>query len=299
MECVITYCNNATDFPISNNLGYVDVDRHNGNPLPLKGLVDIGKHIQYNCISGRRLQNDTDDIGQADASVKVACNETGDYVYPEPWPTCEETVNCTDPGITEDLISTENHGQYTNHAYMAELKYECIDKRKFAKIGDSGELQPFIVSKCLWRKVYDVLGPDILCDIHHCAHPHDDNGAHPAPPPEHNISLVIDTQVSASHVPFQNTIMYKCDGTTKIENNEKDPTQNNITVQCLSTGLYDIPSEWPNCTITVSCGPPPSAPVDGSIIWMNGTENQVLNHTFLRILIINCSFCNNFYLVYI
>ena len=99
MECVITYCNNATDFPISNNLGYEDVDRQNGNPLPLKGFVDIGKHIQYNCISGRRLQNDTDDIGQADASVKVACNETGDYVYPEPWPTCEETVNCTDPGI--------------------------------------------------------------------------------------------------------------------------------------------------------------------------------------------------------
>ena len=257
-----------------------------------KHIVDIGKWVEYFCQEGFKLLNETDDISEADGSLKAVCNETGDFVYPNPWPTCEETVNCTDPGITEDLKTTENHATYTDHAYKAELKYECIDKRKFAKVdgdtGPNGELQQSIISKCLWRKVYDILGPSIVCEIHHCAHPHNDDGNHTAPLPELNINLVESQEVIASHVPFQENIMYKCDENMFIENRERDPTQNNITVQCLETGLYNIPEEWPNCTETVSCGPPPTTPINGSIIWLNGTENEVrISQLFVKYFFIN------------
>ena len=211
------------------------------------------------------------------------CNETGDFQYPDPWPTCENTINCTDPGITDDLLASEYDPLLTNHTYKAKIKYECKDKRKYTKVGDLGTLEPHIISKCKWRKKYDVLAQSIFCEIHHCAHPHDDDGAHPAPGPEYNISLVVNQEVSDSHVPFQEAIMYKCDPNTHIENNEKDPTQNNITVQCLGTGEYDIPENWPNCTETVSCGPPPPIPINGSIVWMNGTEDEVIKilHIYL------------------
>ena len=39
---------------------------------------------------------------------------------------------------------------------------------------------------------------------------------------------------------------------------------------CLPTGLYDPPTQWPNCTATVLCGPPPDHPVNGSRTWLFG-----------------------------
>ena len=34
-------------------------------------------------------------------------------------------------------------------------------------------------------------------------------------------------------------------------------------------GIYAIPTQWPNCTETVWCGPPPEPTVNGSRIWLN------------------------------
>ena len=85
-------------------------------------------------------------------------------------------------------------------------------------------------------------------------------------------------QTRNSHVPFGGLITYACDPDTFIENKELDPTKTQITVECINVdGVYDIPSQWPNCTETVRCGPPPPTPVNGSITWLNGTDDEVGN----------------------
>ena len=191
--------------PIVNNLGYQDAEKKNGAPLSFNPpkLINIGNYIQYNCKNGYALLNDTDYQSEASQWVQVMCNETGGFNYPDPWPTCEITINCTDPGITDYLLASEYDPLRTNHTYKAKIKYNCKDKRKYTKVGDLGTLEPHIISQCKWRKKYDILAESIICEIHHCAHPHDDDGAHPAPGPEYNISLVVNQEVSDSHVPFQ------------------------------------------------------------------------------------------------
>ena len=285
LECVLLYCDNATDLPFVNEIGYERIqiplgnivtgvyDTNNPTLIPIDGIVT------YVCKASHAHHADTDWLSQAPQYVNSICSENGTFEYPEPWPECFKYDNlfCPDPGTKDDLIRTEVDFQHTadNYTYKSEFQYICVDKRRFLKVDQSDAALTYnIISICRWKQTYDILGPSLVCEIHHCAHPHDDDGAHPPPDPKYNISLVESTEVLASHVPFDEKIMYKCDDNTFIENNERDPTQNNITVTCLNTGLYDVPA-WPNCTETVSCGPPPEAPVNGSRIWLNGTEDQV------------------------
>ena len=44
-------------------------------------------------------------------------------------------------------------------------------------------------------------------------------------------------------------------------------------------GIYAIPTQWPNCTETVWCGPPPEPTVNGSRIWLN-QEYEVIGINF-------------------
>ena len=286
LECVLLYCDNATDYPLVNDLGYANIKYVNltvydpDNP----GLIPLGDHIRYNCKNGYNYHDDKTWQVKAPSGVNVRCRNSssnaGTLNYPDVWQQCFESITCPDPGSTEDLIRTEVDFMHTgnNHNYKSELNYVCADKRKFVKIDKpEEELKSNIISTCHWRQTYDILGPSLVCEIHHCAHPHNDDGAHPPPPPQNNISLVESTEVLASHVPFGEKVMYKCDDNTFIENTERDPTKNNITVTCNDFGMYDVP-DWPNCTETVTCGPPPQPPINGSIIWLNGTEGEVYSH---------------------
>ena len=277
IECILAYCDNATDFPFNAINNFVSVYKEGSqNPYDtnIGSVIPLNSKINYYCKPNYRLQNDTNLKEEAENFIGVTCSN-GTLEYPSIWPTCVETIQCPDPGSTEELVRTEK--KLTNHTYLAELEYSCLDQRSYIKTdGSDIPLAPSIVTTCRWRKIYNVDVNNLICEIHHCGHPHSGNGSHPAPPPKYNISLVETNFTQAKHVPFGDTVMYKCDGNTFIENEEIDPTKTNITVQCLTTtGVYKLPETWPNCTETISCGPPPPPPEGGTIIYMNGTENEV------------------------
>ena len=275
--CVLTYCANGTDFPINNINNFKSVGIKGAGRLydTVNGeVIELGGRLKYNCKDNYKLQNDTNTKSQADNHILVSCLN-GLFIYPDPWPQCVETIQCKDPGSKAELVRREK--KLTNHTYLAELEYSCLEQRSYIKVGGSSDaFAPSIVSTCEWRQIYDVDVNTLICKIDHCGHPHSGSGSHPAPPPEYNISLVETNPTRNNHVLFGDKVMYKCDANTFFENEEIDPTKTNITVECqIDTGIYLIPDAWPNCTETVTCGLPPSPPAGGSIIWINGTENEV------------------------
>ena len=275
IECVLTYCVNGTAAPTSIN--YKDVVENNSDNLynvSSQARMKIGDFLKYRCKNGFDLQNDTNLREEAQDQVKVYC-EDGLFKYPDSWPICVNNIQCTDPGSTTELTRTEN--KLSNFTYTSELKYVCNDVRSFVKIKNSNDLPTQnIVSTCKWRKTYDVDGKNLQCVIHHCGHPNIGNGSHPLPPVENYLNLVPTANITASFVSFGTNIVYKCDSSKYIENTEIDPTQTEINVKCLTSGIYEIPIKWPNCTKTVSCGTPPLKPENGTITWLvQGTQNQV------------------------
>ena len=94
--------------------------------------------------------------------------------------------------------------------------------------------------------------------------------------------MVEDKLIIAEHVPFGKSAVYKCKDGFFIENNEIDPTKTESSIRCLTSGEYNIPDEWPNCTETVSCGKPLDPPVGGTIEWITGSENDDVYNTTVR-----------------
>ena len=85
-------------------------------------------------------------------------------------------------------------------------------------------------------------------------------------------------------VPFNSYITYDCEPGTHIERAEPSPTLNTFDVLCKADlGVYEVPSQWPNCTATVLCGQPPDHPVNGSRTWLYGVaEGQETYGTLVR-----------------
>jgi hypothetical protein len=245
-----------------------------------------------------RLENSTNFKAQADGGITVACGVDGQYKYPTSWPQCSQNISCQDPATTTDVQYTPVAGTPTNFSYMSQLSYTCIDKRKYIKLTRSADpLTPTIISTCLWKKTYNITASDLTCTLHHCAHPYNDSGGFPPPPASNNLFLVEDSMTMNSLVPFNSYITFNCTANMFIENNQTDPTQNQVFVPCLptvalyntppitSTYIYNIsmpafksyqPGQWPNCTTTVKCGQPPSPTLNGSVVWIAGAELQVL-----------------------
>ncbi len=312
LQCVLTYCTNATTFPNENNnfdliLNATSSLDINFNTLgkffdrtPLKASIFYPCKNYILTSNTYRLENLTDFQSQADIGINVTCNTSGVYNYPATWPQCSANITCTDPGITEDLLLSEVPGTPTSLSYLSQQVFTCADKRKWVKIATaiSSPLTPNIVSTCLWRKLYNVTAKQLICTLHHCANPYLDDGGFAPPPPENNLILIQDAQINSSLVPFGSYITFNCTSGTFIETNQTDPSQTQVFVQCLSTtATYNIPTitntyvhnislvaaksyvqgAWPNCTSTVLCGQPPLPPTNGSVIWLYGSpEYQVM-----------------------
>ena len=150
-------------------------------------------------------------------------------------------------------------------------------KRKWLKHGDTSAPLAARRYTCLWRGRYNVVANDLSCVLHHCGHPNIGDGSLNAPDNKYNLKLIETAKTAAHHVPYGENVIYQCKDDHFIENTEIDPTKTSIKVQCISNQAeYNVPATWPNCTLSVSCGPSPSAPPGGSIQWLNGTENQVI-----------------------
>ena len=227
------------------------------------------------------IENDTDTKEESSTSSIIICGDDGEFKYPDPWPQCSENINCTDPGNSEGVDRVYESG--SNFEYLSNLSYSCNDTRKWIKLLDTDELSPFITTQCKWRKSYTIDGTKLECIIHHCRHPHDDPGRHDPPPENHNLTLI---ERSNWTVPFEEKIIYECEPNMYFEDEEIDPKYFSIEIECIKDiGEYDIPlkndKRWPNCTETVICGQPPETPINGTIIWMNGTEFQETYNTYV------------------
>ena len=287
LQCILTYCDNATSPPASTNL----LSPWDGQVVPLNTI------LVYSCKPNMAIESDTNFKYQAATSTTVKCGSDGLFDYPASWPQCSTTVSCPDPGISPGVNRTYRRGPQ-DLQYNSTLRYSCTDPRKYIKtIGSGYSLERKLETSCGWRQTFPLDGFSLECLMHHCSHPHDHPGAHRPPPPENNISLVTPPlwDLDDWHIDFGDKIRYQCDGSTHIENTEADPTVTEYLVECDPSGVYKTPEIWPNCTETVRCGQPPEKPTngsingvfgyDGSISWVSpaldlqDTYNTVVNYT--------------------
>ena len=67
-----------------------------------------------------------------------------------------------------------------------------------------------------------------MCVMHHCRHPHDDEGSHT--PPDPALQLLLAAR-SSWDVAFNTNITYQCQPGTWVEKPEPDPSQNTLEVR--------------------------------------------------------------------
>ena len=277
LECVLRYCDNATDAPNTNGANYQFTQT--------RTLVSLSSSIAYPCKSNHRVEQNVVWKSNAASSTLVKCKTDGQFDYPSVWPQCSTTVSCPDPGNSSHISRT-----YTSTTrdlrYGSKLNWKCDDPRKYIKL--SGEPDSALVASktamCEWSQSYPVDGSDLVCVLHHCRHPHDELGSHQPPSPDLNLELVSRNW----HVPFNHKVRYRCKAGTFIERPEPSPTLSHLDVVCIEgEGEYDTPVRqgltWPNCTATVLCGQPPDHPINGSRTWLYGAlEGQETYATRVR-----------------
>ena len=274
LECVLAYCDNPVSLPNSNGAKY---------NFTWDGalLTNLSQTIFYPCQDDHRLEGDTSSKSQAEGGLSVECGEEGEYLYPPTWPQCSSTVVCQDPGNTDLVLRTYKSG--ADLAYWSVLRYVCQDPRQWIKTAEaSSSLVAALETRCEWRRTFPLDGTSLVCQIHHCRHPHDEPGSHQPPPADHQLSLV---EREDWDVGFSEEISYRCHPNTHIESEEIDPSQTSVSVSCLAgVGEFNTPvrqgASWPNCTETVVCGQPPLPPVNGSRVWLSpGSELQETYNT--------------------
>ena len=242
----------------------------------------LGNSLTYPCKNNYRVEEDVDYWSLASTGTVIECGDDGEYVYPDPWPICSETIQCADPGNSTEVTRTLIDRGHLE--YKSVLEYTCDDRRKWIRSKGTVDLSSSVTTMCMWRKLFTLDGTNLECLIHHCRHPHDEPGSHPAPGAEYQLVL---KDESSWDIAFGDSIRYECEAGTKIENEEIDPTKDFLDVECLTDiGEYNTPvrqgNSWPNCTQTVVCGVPPDPPVNGSRTWLYGAEeDQMTYNTFV------------------
>ena len=109
LECVVKYCNNATDSPIQ-TFNYEKAMILNSSTtynFNLRERVQIGSKLAYFCNQNFYLLLDTNFNSQAGSNISIPCQSNGTFQYPEPWPVCADTITCSDPGSTPELDRNE------------------------------------------------------------------------------------------------------------------------------------------------------------------------------------------------
>ena len=101
LTCVLTYCINATNEPLINDLNYLNVRKQNGKDynFEYRSRIPLEKYIDYECKAGHALVDDVKYRSEAKKEVRVLCKNDGYFDYPNPWQPCVSSVECLDPGI--------------------------------------------------------------------------------------------------------------------------------------------------------------------------------------------------------
>ena len=110
LECVLTYCDNATDSPNTPHNYAFEWDGE---------VVKLGESMEYPCKDDMAIENSTSWKHNASTSASVLCGPEGYLIYPDPWPQCSDTVQCEVPAnlnIPDDIYTTytQDTVYYTN-----------------------------------------------------------------------------------------------------------------------------------------------------------------------------------------
>ena len=233
-------------------------------------VIPVTTNVTYPCQDNQSHEGPYDLKEDAPIETIVLCGSDGEFNYPNPWPQCSHSIQCADPGNSTE-VSRRYLTDVENLEYLSVLEYRCDDRRKWIKHDGSSSLSWSLDIMCHWRKTYNTTMTDLVCEIHHCRHPHNEPGSHQPPPSANDLHLVEDF---GNNIQFGEKVKYDCPIGMFFENNEVDPTQTRIEVECLQDiGEYNTPvrnsGSWPNCTKTVVCGIPPDVPVNGSRTWVS------------------------------
>ena len=164
LECILTYCDNATEIPNENGANYNFT--WNGNVIPLN------YDVIYPCKDGMRIENNTYSKYDASPLSVVNCASNGELQYPAEWPQCSGDIHCGEPPLPTDggsrqwIVGAENADDYG-----ATVAYRCVNGSEFDTTGDGVGDDIQIEISCRWNKTWDpwtVLPP---CYITDCVDP--------------------------------------------------------------------------------------------------------------------------------
>ena len=95
VECVLSFCDNATDSPNTGNNFDFTWDQN---------VIPIDENVIYPCKDSHAIEGDYDYKSDAPEQVLVLCGNDGKLQYPDPWQQCSEDITCADPGKVHDII---------------------------------------------------------------------------------------------------------------------------------------------------------------------------------------------------
>ena len=236
LECILTYCDNATDLPNDNGANYNFT--WDGNVIPLN------TDIIYPCMDGMHVENDTYHKEEASNVSVVHCASDGHLKYPDPWPQCSEDIFCGEPPLppTQGGSRFWVVGDEGDDSYNSYVSYRCLNGSEFDTDGDGAGDTIEISISCRWNKTWDpwpILPP---CYITDCIDP---------------FPIPADTfleEVSATWTRVNSSKEYRCQGMgddgVHTRFFESDRTVSEFSQFCKPDGqldFIDVRVNWPTC----------------------------------------------------
>ena len=186
-------------------------------------LVPIGEALTYPCQAHQALQNATTDKRQADTEVNVTCGEDGEFLYPDPWPMCVETVHCGEPPLPP-VDGLRIWSREPDDSYQVSVAYHCVNGSRFDIDNDGRGNWRKVTTKCRWNKLWTPYVPLPACLITHCVDPYT--------PPEDSFL----EEVTSDWTWINEDKWYQCQdqnatGHTRFFESDRDQTNFSMTCQ--------------------------------------------------------------------
>ena len=234
-ECVLTFCDNATEVPNTSHNYAFEWD---------KNVIELDDSYVYPCQEDMKIENNTDTKDQASDHSIVKCGSEGLLLYPDPWPQCSSTVYCGDPPQpSENGTRVWLTGADGDDSYATNIEYGCVDGSQFDTTDDSVGDSLTVEITCEWRKKWSPWPSLPPCIITHCVQPF------PIP----DITML--EEVTSEWTPINTEKVYRCKGMDKANNVhtrffEKDRSLSSFSMTCLPNGHYQFVNDldnWPVC----------------------------------------------------
>ena len=235
LECILTFCDNATEEPNDNGANY--------NFTWDEKVIPINTEVFYPCQDGMRIENDTYNKYEASTGSVIQCAEDGLLKYPTEWPQCSDDIQCGEPpeppeqGERYWIVNDEG-----DDSYESRVAYQCVNGSEFDTTGDGKGDSVSIMISCRWNKTWDPWPSLPPCYITDCISPF--------PIPEDAFL----EEVTSNWTRVNNSKEYSCQGMTEDSTPtrywESDRSKSTFSMFCLPDGNFEfknIRENWPTC----------------------------------------------------